>query len=58
MFKLLWFFWKESGFKYVAKKGGWVRIGILHCNFVKIKMFTKVSALADIHAPIFGPVFS
>ena len=22
------------------------------------KMFTKVSAIADIHAPIFGPVFS
>ena len=22
------------------------------------KMFTKVSALADIHAPFFGPVFS
>jgi len=28
--------------------------------FIKVnfKMFTKVSALADIHAPFFGPVFS
>ena len=27
-------------------------------TFVNTKMFTKVDALADIHAPFFGPVFS
>ena len=27
-------------------------------TYVIIKMFTKVGAIADIHAPIFGPVIS
>ena len=30
----------------------------LEIDLGRIKMFTKVSALADIHAPFFGPVFS
>ena len=30
----------------------------IHRIVEKGKMFTKVSALADIHAPFFGPVFS
>ena len=28
------------------------------CHLGTYKMFTKVDALADIHAPFFGPVFS
>ena len=43
-------FWK----KFESQYGFWS----FHRKIIMPKMFTKVGALADLHAPFFGPVFS
>ena len=47
---------KRFYYAQLALEGG--NVTHLNVDFVFIKMFTKVGAIADIHAPILGPVFS
>ena len=56
-FPIFWLWEEEKGRgKFMTILTIFIGSKFLEVN--SLKMFTKVSALADIHAPFFGPVFS